>query len=156
MLVYGNHPHYFFELEFLENNNIVIFVDMPTYSNFFRSFGTSQQKWKLAAVISSVGLSTVGLLWQQNHHHASSYSIHLKRYSASAEYPQLAKHSNLMARQLTPQVRILYTKKIHNKKEFNRCMLNFVIVLHHLDILLMMLYKLVLIIPVYLVVNILV
>jgi hypothetical protein len=88
---------------------IVIFIvlDMSTYSNFFRSllhFGTNQQKWKLAAIVSSVGLSTAGLLWNHHHHYASSYSLHLKRYSASAEYPQLAKHSNLMARQLTPQV----------------------------------------------------
>jgi len=91
------------------NNNIDVFLDMPTYSNFFRSFlhfGNSQQKWKLAAVISSVGLSTAGFLWHNHHHHyANSYSLHLKRYSASAEYPELSKHSNLMARQLTPQVR---------------------------------------------------
>ncbi len=84
---------------------------MSNSSKFFRSFlhfGISQQKWKLAAIVSSVGLSTAGLLWHHHHHHyASSYSIHLKRYSASAEYPQLAKHSNLMAHQLTPQVRIL-------------------------------------------------
>ncbi|UJR13748.1 hypothetical protein I4U23_000758 [Adineta vaga] len=80
---------------------------MSTYSNFFRSFihsGSKQQKWKLAAVISSIGLSTAALLWQNQQHHASSYSLHLKRYSASAEYPQLTKHSNLMARQLTPQM----------------------------------------------------
>ena len=82
---------------------------MSNYSNFFRSFlpfGASQQKWKLAAIVSSVGLSTTGLLWYHQHHYASSYSVHLKRYSASAEYPQLSKHSNLMARHLTPQVRI--------------------------------------------------
>jgi hypothetical protein len=88
---------------------------MPSYSNFFRSFlhfGTNQQRWKLAAIVSSVGLSTAGLLWHHHHHYASSYSLHLKRYSASAEYPQLAKHSNLMARQLTPQVRLLKTTLI--------------------------------------------
>lgn len=73
----------------------------------FRSFlHFGQQKWKLAAIISSVGLSTVGLLWNQQHQYANSYSLHLKRYSASAEYPQLTKHSNLMAKQLTPQVRV--------------------------------------------------
>jgi hypothetical protein len=86
-----------------------IFPNMPTYSNFFRSFlhfGISPQRWKLAAIVSSVGLSTAGLLWH-NQHYASSYSLQLKRYSASAEYPQLAKHSNLMAQQLTPQVRLL-------------------------------------------------
>ncbi|CAF1010774.1 unnamed protein product [Adineta steineri] len=79
---------------------------MPSYSNFFRSFlyfGNNQQKWKLAAIVSSVGLTTAGYLWH-NQHYASSYSLHLKRYSASAEYPQLSKHSNLMARQLTPQM----------------------------------------------------
>jgi hypothetical protein len=88
---------------------------MPGYSNFFRSFlhfGTNQQRWKLAAIVSSVGLSTASLLWHHHHHYASSYSLHLKRYSASAEYPQLAKHSNLMARQLTPQVRLLKTTLI--------------------------------------------
>ncbi|CAF4202753.1 unnamed protein product, partial [Rotaria sp. Silwood2] len=82
---------------------------MSTYSNFFRSllyFGTNQQKWKLTVLVSSVGLSTAGFLWHrhQHHHYASSYSLHLKRYSASAEYPQLTKHANLMARQLTPQM----------------------------------------------------
>lgn len=90
------------------NRNINPFIDMPTYSDFFRSFlrfGTTHQKWKLAAITSSVGLSAVGLLWHHQHY-ASSYSVQLKRYSASAEYPQLSKHSNLMARQLTPQVRV--------------------------------------------------
>ena len=82
---------------------------MTTYSNFFRSLlhhGANPQKWKLAALVSSVGLGTAGLLWHQHyqHHYANSYSVHLKRYSASAEYPHLVKHSNLMARQLTPQV----------------------------------------------------
>jgi hypothetical protein len=79
---------------------------MTSYSNFFRSFlhfGSNQQKWKLVAIASSVGFSTAGLLWY-NQHYASSYSVHLKRYPALAEYPQLTKHSNLMARQLTPQV----------------------------------------------------
>ncbi|CAF0952148.1 unnamed protein product [Adineta ricciae] len=83
---------------------------MSTYSNFFRSFvhfGSNQQRWKVAAMISSVGLTTAALLWQNQQHHASSYSLHLKRYSAIAEYPQLHKHSNLMARHLTPQ---LYAK----------------------------------------------
>ena len=76
---------------------------MTSYSNFFRSFLYNQHKWKLVAIASSVGLSATGLLWH-NQHYASSYSVHLKRYPALAEYPQLAKHSNLMARQLTPQV----------------------------------------------------
>lgn len=83
-------------------------LDMTGYSNFFRSLlrlGQHQPKWRLAALVSTVGLGTAGLLWQRQHpHHASSYSLHLKRYTASAEYPQLSKHSNLMARQLTPQV----------------------------------------------------
>lgn len=83
---------------------------MASYSNFFRSFlhfGSNHQKWRLATVASSVGLSTFGLLWYHRHY-ASSYSAHLKRYPASAEYPQLSKHSNLMARQLTPQVRFVW------------------------------------------------
>jgi hypothetical protein len=78
---------------------------MPNFFRSFLYFAAGQQKWKLVAVASSVGLSTAGLLWHRQHY-ASSYSVHLKRYSASAEYPQLSKHSNLMARQLTPQVRI--------------------------------------------------
>ncbi|CAF1471136.1 unnamed protein product [Rotaria sordida] len=80
---------------------------MSTYTNFFRSllhFGTNQQKWKLTLLVSSVGLSTAGFLWHHHYHYANSYSLHLKRYSASAEYPQLTKHANLMASQLTLQM----------------------------------------------------
>ncbi|CAF3834862.1 unnamed protein product, partial [Rotaria magnacalcarata] len=82
---------------------------MSNYSSFFRLFlhsGTNRKKWQVAVLTSSVGLSAAGLLWHQYHHrhYASSYSLHLKRYSASAEYPELTKHANLMARQLTPQM----------------------------------------------------
>lgn len=80
---------------------------MSTYSNFFRSllkFSTSKRTWKTVVLASSAGLTAVGFLWNHHHHYASPYSLHLKRYSASAEYPELTKHSNLMARQLTPQV----------------------------------------------------
>ena len=81
---------------------------MPTYSNFFRSFiqsNSHRYRWKFGVLLSSIGLGTATLIYQQQHpHQASSYSLHLRRYPASAEYPQLTKHSNLMARQLTPQV----------------------------------------------------
>ena len=84
--------------------------------NFFRSFLVANlSKLKLAAILSSVGLTTTGFLWFQQQHHASSYSTHLKRYTATAEYPQLSKHSNLMAKALTPQVR---NKHIERLNEF--------------------------------------
>ena len=71
-------------------------------SNFLRSLSTN---WKLTFAVSSIGFSL--LFYNKHCHYASSYSCQLKRYSALAEYPQLDKHSNLMAQQLTPQVIVM-------------------------------------------------
>lgn len=124
-------------------------------NNFFRSFLVgNQSKLKLAAIVSSIGLTTTGFLWFQQQHHASSYSVHLKRYTASAEYPQLSKHSNLMAKVLTPQVRERESDCVE-LIFVRRCMQNYVIESRHQVIRSMMLFKSVLTIPVCQVDNIL-
>ncbi|CAF1123476.1 unnamed protein product [Didymodactylos carnosus] len=87
---------------------LLIFIeDMKSYIRFMKlSPSTSKQ---LKFIASAALGATLYWQWQtrQSVHYANSYSFQLKRYSATAEYPNLIRHSNLMAKYLTPQ---LYAK----------------------------------------------